>query len=57
MNAWMAINVIVLFAAFGGQGDQTIGVSPAIGVFAAGAGVIAGVAGTLQLQLMPASAT
>lgn len=56
VDAWMAINVIVLFATFGGQGDQTSGVSPSIGVFAAGAGVVAGIVATVHLQRIHGSA-
>jgi hypothetical protein len=50
VNSWMVINVILLFASFGGQADQTIGVRPAVGVFVASAGVIVAVIGTLQLR-------
>jgi hypothetical protein len=48
LNALMAIGVILIFDAVGGLGNELV--SPAAGVFAAGIGVITGVAATVQLH-------
>jgi hypothetical protein len=47
VNAWMVLNVILIFAAFG---DNTGGVNPGLGVFCATFGVGSGVLATIRLH-------